>query len=271
MTRLRFSANLSLLWTDRDPLDRFRAASEAGFDFVEIQYPQALDARRIREALIREDLELVLFNLSPGSDAHGERGLLCLPRREDEFNETVAEGLRLARQLGVRRLNVPAGITPDDGDREALHAVAVANLRRASPAAAVAGITLLVEPLNPVDRPGYYLPTLADAATLLRAVDRRNVRLQFDVYHAGVTGDALASFRHYRRLIHHVQVADHPGRHEPGTGDLPIGQILQELEDGRYGGFVGLEYIPSGAVADSFAWMETFRGARMGRAPVTQV
>ncbi len=185
------------------------------------------------------------------------RGLLSLPGREQEFDKTVRDGLVLARWLGTRLLNVPAGNLPEGVPAAAVRAVTERNLVRAVDRASAEGVTMLVEPLNRVDRPGYAMVSLPEAARLVRAVDSPYLRLQFDIYHAGVRGDPLAALRRVWPLIGHVQLADHPGRHQPGTGRLPIAAVLTELERRRYQGLVGLEYVPLGETGQSLAWMSS--------------
>ena len=213
----RFAANLTMLWPELDVYDRFGAAAAAGFSRVEILFVHALDRDRVAGLLKEHGLELVLFDPAPGNWDAGERGLLSLPGREAEFLSSVREALDAARVFGTRRLNALAGVRRmrfgcgrgTDGHRQ---------LAGAAPLAAQAGVVLLVENINTTDMPGYFADTAERAAALVQAVDRPNVRLQLDQYHVGMMGgDPLSAFRTYRELIEHVQIADVPGRHEPGT------------------------------------------------------
>jgi hydroxypyruvate isomerase len=252
----RFAANLSMLWQELDPYDRFRAAAGAGFRHVEMLFPHELDADRLERTLGDLGLQMVLFDPAPGDWEAGERGLLCLPGREEEFLETVRQAVALARRLGTPRLNALAGILPPGVSREAGEKTAIANLRAAEPLVAAPGIKLLVEAINTVDMPGYFADTVDTAARLVRLAESPAVRLQLDQYHVGMMGgDALAALREYASLVEHVQIADVPGRHQPGTGNQPISAFLDELDRVGYTGFVGLEYRPLGTTEESLAWL----------------
>ena len=252
----RFSANLTMLWSERPVIERFRAAAEAGFRRVEILFVHELDAAQVERTLRELGLELVLFDPRPGDWAKGERGLLSLPGRETEFLETVREAISAARRFGTRRLNALAGIPPAGVSRDEARRTAVANLRAAAPLVAKAGMTLLVEAINTVDMPGYFAATADMAADLVLAADSPNVRLQLDQYHVGMMGDdPRAVLRRYFPLVGHVQIADVPGRHQPGTGQQPIPAFLRDLDDLGYTGSVGLEYRPQGPTDESLTWL----------------
>ncbi len=253
----RYAANLSMLWPELDVYDRFRAAAEAGFSRVEILFVHALDQDRIAAALDQLHLELVLFDPFPGDWDAGERGLLSLPGREAEFMASVEAAVATARRFGTRRLNAIAGVLPPGTAREDAERTAIANLRAAAPVVEQAGVLLLVENINTTDMPGYFADTAERAAALVQAVDRPNVRLQLDQYHVGMMGgDCVAELRQYLPLIEHVQIADVPGRHEPGTGQQPIAAFLETLDDIGYAGSVGLEYRPSGSTDAALAWLD---------------
>jgi hydroxypyruvate isomerase len=252
----RFAANLSMLWPELDVYDRFGAAAQAGFSRVEILFVHALDRDRVADLLKEHALELVLFDPSPGNWDAGERGLLSLPGREEEFQRSVRDALDAARVFGTRRLNAIAGVLPAGVSREAAEQTAIKNLRQAAPLAEQAEVTLLVENINTTDMPGYFADTAERAAALVEAVDRPNVRLQLDQYHVGMMGgDPLAALRTYLKLIEHVQIADVPGRHEPGTGQQPIPEFLADLDALGYTGAVGLEYRPSTTTVSALAWL----------------
>jgi hydroxypyruvate isomerase len=251
-----FAANLSMLWTELDPYERFGAAARHGFRHVEMLFPHELDADRLEETLRGQRLEMVLFDPAPGNWAGGERGLLCLPGREEEFIRTVHEAIALATRLGTRRLNALAGIVPAGTSSAAATRVAIANLRRAAPLIEQAGLTLLVEPINAIDMPGYIADTVQKAAELVEAAESSVVRLQLDQYHVAMAGgNAIDALHEYAHLIAHVQIADVPGRHQPGTGDQPIDAFLDELDRTGYTGYVGLEYRPLGTTEESLAWL----------------
>ena len=243
MPGLRLAANLSLLFPDREVVDRFRAAAAAGFRLVELLFPWRHDVDAIERVLAELGLEMVLFDTDPGDFEAGERGYLCDPARRERFRQSVVDALRLAKRLRVSRLNALAGKVPPGVTVDAARATAVENLRRAAPLAADAGVTLLVENLNSVENPGYLVDRAALALDLVREVGHPAVRAQIDVYHAAVMKeevvDALRS-----PLVGHVQVADVPGRHEPGTGTIDWRAVFGALAGRDL--VVGLEYRPSG-------------------------
>ncbi len=252
----RYAANLSMLWPELDVYDRFGAAAAAGFSRVEILFVHALDHGRLANLLNEHALDLVLFDPAPGNWDAGERGTLSLPGREEEFQRSIRDALEAARVLGTRRLNAIAGVLPAGVTREDAEQTAVGNLRQAAPLAEQAGIMLLVENINTTDMPGYVADTVERAAAIVQRVDRPNVRLQLDQYHVGMMGgDARAALRTYRDLVEHVQIADVPGRHEPGTGQQPIPEFLADLDALGYAGAVGLEYRPSPTTDAALAWL----------------
>ena len=247
-----------MLWQDLDPYQRFEAAAAAGFKHVEMLFPHQLDADRLESTINRLGLDMVVFDPDAGDWAGGERGLLALPGREEEFAATVRAAIDLAPRLGTSRLNTLVGIPPAGVTSDQARDTAIANLNLVAPLAQDAGITLLIEALNDVDFPGYWASTVATAARLVQTVNHPNVRLQLDQYHAAMAGeDARECAREYLPLIEHVQIADVPGRHEPGTGSQPIGDFLRDLDRLGYEGFVGLEYRPLVDTASSLEWMRT--------------
>jgi hydroxypyruvate isomerase len=252
----KFAANLSMLWPELDVYDRFAAAAAAGFSRAEILFVHMLDLARIEDLLREHDLQLVLFDPEPGQWDAGERGLATNPDRRAEFQRTLVEALERAERLGVRRLNLLTGIPPTGMPEEEVHHTIVENFTWAADTAQPSGVLLLVENINTTDMPGFYVNTVERAADIVSAVNRPNVRLQLDQYHVGMMGgDARALAREYRDLIEHVQIADVPGRHEPGTGQQPIRQFLTELDALGYSGSVGLEYRPSGPTEASLDWL----------------
>src|SRR2546421_1576755 len=245
-----------MLWPELPVLDRFSAAAQAGFRRVEILFVHELDPAAVERSLRELELELVLFDPRPGDWGKGERGLLSLPGRESEFLETVRDAIAAAQRFGTRRLNALAGVPPPGTSREEARRTAVANLRAAAPLVAKAGITLLVENINTVDMPGYFAATADAAADLVTAAESPSVRLQLDQYHVGMMGeDARAVLRRHFPLISHVQIADVPGRHQPGTGNQPIPAFLSDLDELGYSGSVGLEYRPQGNTDESLTWL----------------
>ena len=254
----RFAANLTMLWPELDVYDRFAAAAKAGFRRVEILFVHPLDPARVQQELKDNRLELVLFDPAPGDWEHGERGLLSVPGREAEFLMTVRDAVGSARQFGTRLLNALAGIPPAGTPREAAQATAIRNLRAAVPLVEEIGATLLVEAINSIDMPGYFADTVERAAARVEGAAAPSVRLQLDQYHVGMAGgDARAALKRYSSLVRHVQIADVPGRNQPGTGKQPIREFLQDLDETGYAGSVGLEYRPRGAMDDALAWLPT--------------
>jgi hydroxypyruvate isomerase len=251
-----YAANLTMLWPELDVYDRFNAAADAGFSRVEILFVHMLDLARVEQLLRDLHLSLLLFDPAAGDWEAGERGLACNPSSRAEFQRTLDEALQAAHRLDVQKLNVLTGIpTPDVGPHTA-HETLVANFQWAAPRAAAAGVTLLIENINPTDFPGYHIRSVERATDLIRAIGAGNVRLQLDQYHAGmVGGDARALLRESANLVEHVQIADVPGRHEPGTGQQPIAEFLSDLDALGYRGSVGLEYRPSQATEAALAWL----------------
>lgn len=252
----RFSANLHFLWPELDPYDRCRAAADAGFKAVEILFPYQLDVDRVERELGRNDLRLVLFDAPPGDREHGERGMLCVPGREAECLETVRQAIELAGRFGTRAINLLAGMLPPGVPREAGFATAVATLRRAGDLAAPSGVRLLIENISPAAAPGYFAGTVEQAAELLAAAAHPSIALQLDQYHVSLAGgDPVAAVDEYAARTGHVQIADAPGRHQPGTGSAPVRAFLDRLDALGYAGYVGLEYEPLGGMEQALAWL----------------
>ncbi|MFL5411032.1 MAG: hydroxypyruvate isomerase family protein [Myxococcales bacterium] len=251
----RFVANLTMLWNELPVLERFRAAAAAGFRRVEILFVHDLDGSAVEAALREHRLELWLFDPRPGDWAAGERGLLSVPGRESEFLETVREAIAAARRFGTRRINALAGI-PKGASPEEARKTAVSNLRAAAPLVAAEGMKILVEAINNTDMPGYFAATADIAAGLVSDAGSPAVRLQLDQYHVGMASqDAREMLRKHRALVEHVQIADVPGRHQPGTGKQPIAEFLADLDAVGYEGAVGLEYRPQGTTEESLGWL----------------
>jgi hydroxypyruvate isomerase len=253
----RLAANLDYLFTEVDLLDRFEAASKAGFRGVEYHFPYAHDKQTLASRLREHDLEMVLMNLPPGDRQAGEVGIACDPKRTQEFRDGVeeGEGIDFARTLGCPQLNCLAGIAPSGVAPGRLFETFVENLGFAAQRFASAGLRLLIEPINTRDRPGFYLSRSTQAAEIIDAVGADNLFLQFDVYHTQVMqGDIVRNFQAHCERIRHVQIADNPGRHEPGTGELNFPFILATLDGMGYEGWVSCEYAPSTSTEESLEW-----------------
>ncbi|MCL8207068.1 MAG: hydroxypyruvate isomerase [Actinomycetia bacterium] len=252
----RFAANLSLLYTDRPFLDRFAAARASGFRAVEFQFAYAFDPEEVRRAAADAGVEVVLFNLPAGDWERGERGIAVDPARREEFREGVERAVAYARALHCPRVNCLAGIRPADVPPEEADRVLADNLRLAAERLAAHNVRLLTEPVNPFDIPGFHLNTTAHAVRVLEAAAHPNLGIQYDIYHAQRTqGELVGTFERLRERIGHIQVADNPGRHEPGTGEIAYRYVFEALDRLGYAGWIGLEYIPAGRTEDGLAWV----------------
>ena len=260
---VRYAANLTMLYTEVPFLDRFASAAADGFRAVEFLFPYEAGVTEIQARVEALRLTVALFNVPPGDLEHGEWGTLGIPARRDHFRHAFATALDAAARLGCRRVHTLFGNRLTGVDPAAQVACAVENLAWAAPQAAHAGVTLLLEWLNPVDFPGFFLHTTAAAMSVIRQVDHPAVKLQYDVYHAQVTeGNLIGTIETHFPYLGHVQIADVPGRHEPGTGEINYPAVLGALGRLGYEGYVGLEYQPSRDTTSSFAWLpRELRGA----------
>ncbi|MBK8084893.1 MAG: hydroxypyruvate isomerase [Devosia sp.] len=256
---LKFSANLSFLYTEVPFLERFAAAARDGFRAVEYVSPYGAPAAEIAALLVTNGLEQALFNLPAGNWDGGERGIGCLPERTEEFRAGIDTAIAYATALGCRKVNCLAGIAPQGVAAEVLEATLVANLAHAAPRLAAAGVRLLVEPINTRDIPGFYLTTTHQAERLLEAVGSDNLFIQYDVYHTQVMqGDLVPTYARLRERIGHIQIADTPGRNEPGTGEINYGFVLSEIDRLGYDGWIGCEYKPRAGTSAGLGWMQRY-------------
>jgi hydroxypyruvate isomerase len=253
---MKLAANLTMLFTESDFLDRFEKAAQAGFKGVEFLFPYAYPARQIAEKLDAHRLELVLHNLPAGDWAGGERGIACHPGRREEFEQGVATAIAYAQALGVKQLNCLAGIVPRGVERAQAHDVLVANLAFAARRLKDAGIALLVEPINIFDIPGFFLHGTRQALDLIAETGSDNLFLQYDIYHMQrMEGELAATIEAHLPLIRHIQLADNPGRNEPGTGEINYRYLFAHLERIGYAGWVGCEYKPRTTTYDGLDWL----------------
>jgi len=253
----KFAANLTMLFNEVPFLDRFERAAKAGFRAVEFLFPYAYDAKEIRTRLDDNGLTLVLHNLPAGDWDAGERGIACHPDRVDEFRSGVARAIEYARALGVGQLNCLAGKAPAGVDEATLRGTLVANLRYAAAELKKAGLKLLIEPINTFDIPGFYLNRTAQAIAILDEVGADNAFLQYDIYHAQrMEGELAATMQQHLARIAHNQLADNPGRHEPGTGEINYPFLLAHLNRIGYGGWVGCEYKPATTTEAGLGWRQ---------------
>jgi len=255
----KLAANLTMLFTEVPFLERFAAAQEAGFRFVEFLLPYAYDTDQIKALLERHGLTAVLFNLPSGDWGAGDRGIAADPRRTDEFREGVGQAIRWARALGVSRLNCLAGKMVPGVSHEEHWKTLVENVRFAANALGEAGLNLMVEAVNRFDIPGFFLNRTDQVLALIDEVGLPNVYVQYDVYHAQrEEGNLVPTLRAHLDRIGHVQIADNPGRHQPGTGEINYPFVLGELDRLGYEGFVSLEYVPEPNTIESLGWIREF-------------
>jgi hydroxypyruvate isomerase len=251
-----FAANLTFLWTELPFLERFDAAAAAGFSRVEYMFPYEHPAAEVRARLDAAGLEQVLFNLPAGDWAAGDRGLAAHPDRVEAFRAGVEQALAYAEALDVEQLNCLVGLRLDDVDPSVQWAAMIGNERYAARRAQAAGRRILLEPVNTFDVPGFLLPTTDDALRLIAEVAEPNVGLQFDAYHVQrMEGDPATRLAPLLDQVGHVQIADNPGRHQPGTGEIDFAALFALLDE-DYEGAVGLEYIPTPDTASSLGWLE---------------
>jgi hydroxypyruvate isomerase len=252
----RFAANLTMMYPEHAFLDRFAAAASDGFKAVEFLFPYEYPAGEIRARLDAHGLELALFNAPPGDWAGGERGIASLPGREAEFRASIAEALEYARVLGNRRLHVMAGLIAPGEDRARHHAVYLANLAHAAKEAAGLGITVVIEPINTRDIPGFFLNRQDEAHAVCAQVDARNLQVQMDLYHCQVVeGDLAMKIRRYIRGVGHMQIAGVPERHEPSLGEINYPYLFELIDSLGYAGWIGCEYRPRGGTSQGLEWV----------------
>ena len=265
----RFAANLSMLYREVDFLERFAAAAADGFQGVEYLFPYDHAPETLAGQLRQHGLQQVLFNAPPGNWEAGERGLACIAGREGEFRAGMERALDYARQLDCPRIHVMAGIVP--AAAEEAQATYVGNLRRAAALAAPLGITLMIEPINGRDMPGYFLQRQDQAHALLAEIGAANVQVQMDLYHCQISeGDLATKLRHYLPggRVGHLQIAGVPGRHEPDVGEVHYPYLFALLDALGYAGWVGCEYLPAAATSAGLGWLRgspALRQAQGGR------
>lgn len=256
----RLAANVSLMFPEVPFMERFAAAARAGFRYVEYQFPYAFGsaaevAQRARDA----GVEVVLHNLPGGDSAKGDRGISCQPARAGEFRESVARAIEYAKAAGCPRLNALAGVAPEGVPREKLFETLVENLRYAADKLAAAGLQLLTEPANPRTIPGFFLNTSRQGIEVIDAAGKGNLSLQYDIFHMQIVeGDLAKTLERLLPRIGHMQLADVPERHEPGTGEINFDFLLAHIDRLGYQGWMGCEYIPKGDTVAGLAWAKRY-------------
>ena len=253
----RFAANLTMLFNEQPFMDRFAAAKAAGFKAVEYLFPYAYDKNALAQALQANGLTQVLHNLPPGNWDAGERGIACHPDRVAEFRAGVDQAIDYAKALRCPQLNCLAGKLPAGVSREAAQATLVANLRFAADKLKSNNIRLLIEPINGFDIPGFFLNYTEQAAAIILEVGSDNLYIQYDIYHAQrMEGELAATMQKHLPRIAHMQLADNPGRHEPGSGEINYAFLFRHLDAIGYTGWIGCEYKPKTTTVEGLGWIK---------------
>jgi hydroxypyruvate isomerase len=255
----KFSANLTMLFNEVDFLNRFERAAKAGFKGVEYLFPYGWSKEQLVNELGRHGLQQVLHNLPAGDWQAGDRGIACLPGRAGEFQDGVGKAIEYAKALKCPRLNCLVGKTPLGIPAEKIRQTLVNNLRFAAAAIEKEEIRFLIEPLNDRDVPGFYLVHTRDVLQLMKEVNHPNLWLQYDIYHMQIMeGNLTKTIQENLGRIAHIQVADNPGRHEPGTGEINFINLFRSIDEMGYDGWIGCEYTPVGKTEDSFQWCRPY-------------
>jgi hydroxypyruvate isomerase len=259
----QFAANLSMLFTEFHLLDRIDSAACAGFKAVEIQFPYETSAKEIRARLDANGVIMVLHNLPAGDWAAGDRGIACNPDRASEFRDGIAMAIDYANALGVKQLNCLAGNAGKGTDELTARTTFIENVGLAGEALRKAGLHLLIEPVNSLDVPGFWLNSVPKALSILDELDSHNVKLQYDIYHAQRSGGEIATtIEQNLHRIGHIQFADNPGRHEPGTGELNFEFLFGLIDRLGYTGWIGAEYKPAGSTQAGLGWFKTYGASK---------
>lgn len=253
----KFAANLTMLFTEAPFMERFALAAKAGFTHVEYLFPYPFKAEDLKAELDKHGLQQVLFNLPAGDWAAGERGIASLPGRTDEFRAGVSQAIEYAKVLGVNRVNCLVGKRIAGHSDEEHRQTLVENIRFAATELAKHDIELVIEPINHYDIPGFFINRTEQAIQIIDEAGQPNVRVQFDIYHVQrEEGEITGTFRKYKDRIGHIQIADNPGRHQPGTGEINFPFLFREIDAAGYPGWIGLEYNPTPDTLSSFGWMQ---------------
>ncbi|MFJ3524487.1 2-oxo-tetronate isomerase [Pseudomonas sp. NPDC090203] len=256
----RFAANLSMLYPQHDFLDRFAAAAADGFEAVEYLFPYDFTAAEIKQRLVDNKLTQALFNAPPGDWAKGERGIASLPGREEEFRAGIQKALEYAAVLGNDRIHVMAGLLPSEELREKHHAVYIENLHHAAQEAAKVGVTVLIEPINTRDMPGFFLNRQDQGQAVCKEVGADNLKVQFDFYHCQIVeGDVISKLRRDFAGVGHIQIAGVPDRHEPNLGEVNYPWLFEEIDRLGYTGWIGCEYRPKGDTSEGLQWLRDWK------------
>lgn len=255
----RFAANLTMMYNEHAFLDRFAAAARDGFKAVEYLFPYDFPAVQLKTRLDEQGLTQALFNAPPGDWAAGERGIASLPGREDEFRRGIDTALAYARTLGNDKLHVMAGLLPAQADHARHRDVYLRNLAHAAQAARADGVTILIEPINPRDMPGFFLNRQDDAQAICREVGALNLKVQFDCYHCQIVeGDLAKKLERDIAGIGHIQIAGVPERHEPDIGEVNYPYLFERIDALGYDGWIGCEYRPQAGTSEGLGWLRSY-------------
>jgi hydroxypyruvate isomerase len=255
----RFAANLTMMYNEHAFLDRFAAAARDGFKAVEYLFPYDFAAAELKARLGEYGLTQALFNAPPGDWAAGDRGIASLPGREDEFRRGIETALDYARLLGNDKLHVMAGLLPAQADRSRHRDVYLRNLADAAQAARADGITVLIEPINPRDMPGFFLNRQDEAQAICREIGAPNLKVQFDCYHCQIVeGDLAKKLERDIAGIGHIQIAGVPERHEPDVGELNYSYLFERIDALGYDGWIGCEYRPKAGTSEGLGWLRSY-------------
>lgn len=253
---LNFTANLSLLFTEVDLIDRFKAAKQSGFDAVEIQFPYSLSAEILKNTLEQQQLKLVLFNVDADDLLQGGEGLACVPEKQDQFRQALDQALAYARLLKPEAINVLPGRCFNEQRKQDYLKTFQENLCFAVEAFAPLGVKTVFEAVNSRDMPGFIIDNGLQMLDMLDRLNRPGLFMQYDIYHAQMMGDKPDEFiARYADKIGHIQFADSPGRGQPGTGRIDFERVFSAIEKSAYSGWVGAEYKPVGPTSDSLGWL----------------
>jgi 2-dehydrotetronate isomerase len=255
----KFAANLTMMFTEVPFLDRFAAAADAGFEAVEFLFPYDFPPEEVVNRARTADVEVVLFNMPAGDWAAGERGIACIPGREEEFRGSVDKALQYALALGTRQLHAMAGIVPKGADPVVCRQTLIGNLAYASQRLAGQDRTLLLEAINTRDMPGFVVSTQKDSHAICEATKAPNIKMQMDLYHMQVMqGDLATTLKRYASHCGHIQIAGCPERNEPDTGEVRYEYLFRVLDQIGYKGWLGCEYRPAGKTIDGLRWLRGF-------------
>jgi len=255
----KFNANLSMMFNEVDFLDRFAAAAKAGFKGVEFLFPYAYDKKRLADVVGNAKLRVVLFNMPPGDFDAGDRGLACDPARSGEFQDGVGKAIDYALALDCKQLHCMAGLRPRGVNEEKMRETYLGSLQFACKELAKHGLTLLIEAINTRDIPGFYLNYSRQAFDIMHYVGAPNLKFQYDIYHMQIMeGDLAPTIAKHLDKIGHMQLADTPGRHEPGTGEINYPFLFQHVDKLGYSGWIGCEYRPAAGTEAGLGWVKPY-------------